>query len=374
MIEQHYYTRERKGIYSKTPGYDTIAKSNKLEDEFIIGTLHDLCFYEIPASLAGEENGSKYPVSLFCVNTEDNRMILGQSVFCGKDYTGQRNRYFTHNYVISEDERNEYIENPEKIIFSGGFVSDYDINKGSVISQVLKIKENREKDCFGSINELFSSTNLCKETFLNLIRACFDIAKHKKKIYIVLDSNLDNMEILAKGILKYLYRALPFDLRKRIGFITYMKEPKNKELINIVFLCKGSIKRINTELKSGYIFNIADNNFHLEGIDEEEHIFLDFIMDNIENKQKLNEFFYKAQTSIDDSKLDIRCYDNILNPLSLNPEETMITEENEEECGRKYNTDYEHQLKDVNKYKRKIYGIYKKINDFILKIKTKLTK
>lgn len=374
MIEQHYYTREKKGIYSKTPGYDTVAKSNKLEDEFIIGTLHDLCFYEIPASLAGEEDASKYPVSLFCVNTEDNRMILGQSVFCGKDYTGQRNRYFTHNYVISEDERNEYIENPEKIIFSGGFVSDYDINKGSVISHVLKIKENREKDCFDSINEVFSATNLCKETFLNLVKACFDIAKHKRNIYIVLDSNFDNMEILAKGILKYLYRALPFDLRKRIGFITYMKEPKNKELINIVFLCKGSIKRINTELKSGYIFNIADSNFHLEGIDEEEHIFLDFIMDNIENKQKLNEFFYKAQTAIDDSKLNIQYYDNILNPLSQNPEETMITEENEEGCGRRDNTGYENQLKEVNKDKRKIYGIYKKINDFILKIKTILTK
>lgn len=374
MIEQHYYTRERKGIYSKTPGYDTVAKSNKLEDEFIIGTLHDLCFYEIPASLAGEEDASKYPVSMFCVNTEDNRMILGQSAFCGKDYTGQRNRYFTHNYIIPEEERDQYIEDPDNIIFSGDFVSDYDINKGSVIPQVLKIKKRTEQDCFNSINEMFSATGLCKETFLNLIKACFDIAEHKRNIYIVLDSDFDNIEILAKGILKYLYRVLPFDLRKKIGFITYMKEPKNKELINIIFLCKGSIKRINTELKSGYIFSIADNSFNLEGIDEEEHIFLDFVMDNIENKQKLNEFFYKVHTAIGDSKLNIQYYDNALNPLSKDQKETMAAEENEEGCGCKDNTACENQLKEVNKDKRKIYGIYRKIKDFILRVKTRLTK
>lgn len=370
MIEQHYYTRERKGIYSRTPGYDTVAKSKNLEDDFIINTLHDLCFYEISSSLAGDEEISKYPVSMFCVNTEDNRMILGQSVFCGKDYTGQRNRYFTHNYIIPEEERNEYIENPEKIIFPEGFVGDYNIDKGVTIPQVLKIKEKTDQDCFNSIEDMFAATKMCRETFLNLIKASFDVAKYKKNIYIVLDSEDNTITTLAKGILKYLYRVLPFEIRRKIGFITYMKEPRNKNLINIIFLCKGSIKRITTEIKSGYVFDVAENSFHLEGIDEGKHVFLNFVMDNIENKERLNKFFYKAEEFIDNNKLSIYNYDNLLNPLPRHLKETLVKDKNKKNDEQESNIVYDNELKEIDN-ERSIYDVYKKIKDFIVKIKNR---
>ena len=315
MIEQHYYTRERKGIFSRTPGYDSVAKSKNLEDDFIINSLHDLCFYEAPSSLVGEEDVSKYPTSLFVVNTEDNRMVIGQSTFVGKDYTGQRNRYFTHNYIISEEERNEYIENPERIIFSGGFIFDYNIDKGTVIPEVAKIEQNSSEDCFQSIEDMFLATNMCNEIFVKLIKASFDGAKYGKKIYIVLDSDSSSMTMLAKGILKYLYRALPFEIRRKIGFTTYMKEPKNKNLINIVFLCKGSIKRITTEIKAGYVFDLADNSFYLDGLDDENHIFLQYVMNNIENGEILKDFFYKADKILSKDNLSIYKYDNIIKPI-----------------------------------------------------------
>lgn len=340
MIQQQYYTRERKGIFSRTPGYDTVAKSKGLNEEFITSTLQGLCFYEAPASLVGEEDTSKYPRALFCVNTEDNKMIIGQSVFAGKDYTGQRNRYFTHTYIISEDERDKYIVKPDRIIYSSGFAREYDIEKGIIISEASEIARSKNDDCFNSIEDMFLATGMNSELFINLIKACFDAAQYGKKIYIVLDSESSKVTELAKGMLKYLYRGLPFAVRRKIGFITYMKEPRMKDLINIVFLCKGSIKRLNTEIKAGYVFDLASKNFYLDEIDEEKNIFINFVMDNIENGETLNDFFYKADKSSAEDQLSISEYDGLLQPIEEKKTNVKIAEETKKKFEDKESVNY----------------------------------
>lgn len=308
MIEQHYYTRDRKGVFSKTPGYDTVAKSSGLENEFIINTLQNLCFYEAPASLAGEEDVFKYPVALFYANIE-NKMIIGQSLFGGKDYTGQRNRYFTHSYIIPEKERENYIENPEKIIYASGFQRDYDIEKGSTLKQISKISLNTKEDCFNSIEDMFSATGINRKIFEDLIKACFKSVKYCRKIYIVLDVDYSHINSTSKGIIKYLYRVLPFEVRRNLGFITYMKEPKIKDSINIIFLASGSIKRLSTEIQAGYVFDLSKEDFHLDDIDEEKHEFIEFVMDNIENIEKLKKFFFRVDSTLLEDRLDIYKYD-----------------------------------------------------------------
>ena len=359
MIEQQYYTRERKGIFSKTPGYDTVAKSKGLNEEFITDTLQGLCFYEAPAALAGEEDTSKYPRALFCVNTEDNKMIIGQSVFAGKDYTGQRNRYFTHNYIISADERDKYIADTDRIIYSNGFDREYDIEKGMIISQVSEIPRSKNDDNFNSIEEMFIATGMNSELFIDFIKASFDAAQYGKKIYIVLDSESNKVTELAKGMLKYLYRGLPFAVRRKIGFITYMKEPRMKDLINIVFLCKGSIKRLTTEIKAGYVFDLASKDFYLDGIDEEKHIFMDFVMDNIENEEALNDFFYKADKSSVEDKLSISECDRLLQPIEEKKTNIKIAEEAKKDLEDK---------ESVNYNSGEVASIWKKIINFIGKL------
>lgn len=310
MIDQHYYTRDKRGIFSKTPGYDTVAKSKGLEDKFVINILHELCFYEAPAKLAGEENIFKYPSALFYTNAE-NKMIIGQSVFGGKDYTGQRNRYFTHSYIISEERKEYYIENPEKIIYSSGFVRNYDIEKGNMLPQIWNIELSGNCQHFNSIEQMFLAANMDRRIFINLIKACFQSVKYCKKIYIVLNEDYSDMNCIARGILKYLYRAIPFELRRNLGFITYMKEPKIKDLINIIFLAQGTIKRFSTEIKAGYVFDFSQENFYLEDIHDEKHEFIDFVMENIENVQELKKFFHKVDNTILKDKFDIYTYDSL---------------------------------------------------------------
>ncbi|MFL0197579.1 hypothetical protein ACJDU8_18710 [Clostridium sp. WILCCON 0269] len=363
MIEQHYYTRERRGVFSKTPGYDTVAKSEGLENEFITNTLSNLCFYEAPASLVGEENILKYPPALFYVDTEDNKMVIGQSAFAGKDYTGGRNRYFTHSYIIPEEEKYKYIENPEKIIYSAGFVRDYDIEKGTTIPEISEIKLSRDDDYFNSIEDMFSAANIDREIFADLIKACFQSVKYHKKIYIVLDCEYSDMNSTAKGILKYLYRALPFEVRRNLGFITYMKEPKIKNLINIIFLGRGSIRRLSTEIKSGCVFDLSKGDFYLEDIDQKKHEFIDFVMNNIENTEKLKNFFYRADSVLLEDRLDIYKYDGLFkdSPHEKSEEKKCI---DNEKSPQEISTE---PLADESKDSTIFRIIYKKILKFLKK-------
>lgn len=337
MIGQQYYTRDIRGIYSKNPGYGTIAKSKNLDDDFIKNTLENLCFYEAPLSLLGEEDVIKYPYALFCANVEDSKMIIGRSVFAGKDYTGQRNRYFTHCYVISEQDADSLIEDPEKIIYSSGFESDYNVNLGMELEEINEIKTNFSEDIFPSFKEMLQAVSMDRETFVKLIKACFDSVKSNRKIYCTLPSE-DNIAVLSKGIMKYLYRALPFQIRRKVGFITYVKEPILKDFINIEFLCRDSIKRITTEVSSGYLFDLSKNEFCLEGIDEKNYEYINFVLDNIDNKCKLNSFFHDIYKSYSDDIISISDIDNIINPKEAGtvPEDINIDKIQSNKFGLKF--------------------------------------
>lgn len=352
MIYEQYYTRDRRGVFSKTPGYDTVARSSGLDDDFILNTLHNLCFYSAPQSLAGEQEKNKYPKSLFYVNTEDGRTVIGQSIFAGKDYTKERFRYFTHCYVISDDNRKKYIEDPDNIIYAAGFKEDYDIEMGSTIESVLQIKVDKSLDVFGSFKEMLKAASIDRTIFINMIKACFDAASFNKRIYIILDFN-ENTDKIERGILKYIYRSLPLAVRKKVGFITYVKQPEIKDLIHIEFIHSEGAKKSTRWIKSGYVFDIPNQKFYIDGIDEKEHAFIDFVMNNIEDKKTLSDFFHNAE-DICNGGLKIDEYDDILLPNRRNKESASKSKSQD---NPNLNSEGE---KLFDKMYRKFKGIFKK--------------
>lgn len=50
MITQQMYTRERRGVYRATEGFDTVAKSESLDNNFVKKILHPFCLYDAPPS------------------------------------------------------------------------------------------------------------------------------------------------------------------------------------------------------------------------------------------------------------------------------------------------------------------------------------
>ena len=170
MIKQQYYTREKSGLYSLNPGYNTIAKSESLEDAFVVKLLQEYCFYEAPFKLLNEKNYDKFPKAYTCINAPSGELVLGCSFFVPIDYEGKRSTYFTHNYVIPEKEKNSFIKNPEKIAYASGFKSSFDRTKGSILQEVTTIETNRLENDF---TDLLHQLKIDKKTFKQLIMACF---------------------------------------------------------------------------------------------------------------------------------------------------------------------------------------------------------
>ncbi|MFD1909599.1 hypothetical protein ACFSQ7_45025 [Paenibacillus rhizoplanae] len=95
MITQQMYTRERRGVYRSTEGFDTVAKSESLDNNFVKKILHPFCLYDAPAELTarGEKDEELYPAALHLFHTESNETVIGESRYLAADFTGQRSAF-----------------------------------------------------------------------------------------------------------------------------------------------------------------------------------------------------------------------------------------------------------------------------------------
>lgn len=329
MIKQHYYTRGKYGIYSDNPGYDTVAKSMGLSDEFIKEVLHKYCFYEIPAELLNESNYDKFPKAFTVFNIPSGEMIIGRTSFVPRDFEGKRSTFFTHNYVIPRDEKEEFIKNPNKIIYADGFKSSYTDVASSVLEDIKSIELESEEMGFSSFSDLLLKLKIKESTFKEIVMACFISVLRNRKIYIILDVDVAMLSFYARELLKFIYKALPYAVRRKLGFITYTKDYKSKDFIHIEFVSRGGIKSVNTEINAGFLFDFAQNRFLEEGIQAEEHEYLDFIVKNIDNEVKINNFIKEISDFCLDS-LDINEYDNYCKILLTSEEETAFRNNEED--------------------------------------------
>lgn len=307
MIQQHYYTRDKKGLYSVTPGYDTIAKSKGLNDELIKGVLHNYCFYEAPFELIEEENLNKYPKALMCFNVPSKEMVIGCSSFAGKDYTGQRNRYFTHNYVVSEVEKEFYIRNPERIfhaefktpVFNYSLLADdsHEMSE-TFLDELADIPSDKHSPEFFTKDQFFKELCIEESMYKKLLSACFDSVLNNRKIYIVLKVPVQELSKYSKQLMEYIYIGLPYVVRRNFGFITYVKDSKSKEYINLQFVAKDGISKTEAEQSFAYVFDFQEEKYLNVVTLENESAYLDFVWDNLDNPQVLDEYFSKSDKYI----------------------------------------------------------------------------
>lgn len=104
MIQQHFYTRERRGLYKNSAGYDTVAKSAGLSDAFVTKQIHPLCVYS---------GGGKPAFTL--AHFPCGRMLFGRAVHI-TDFTGQRTAFFMHNYIFPASRVGEFLADIEKLL------------------------------------------------------------------------------------------------------------------------------------------------------------------------------------------------------------------------------------------------------------------
>ncbi|WP_438348015.1 glycosyltransferase [Paenibacillus sp. FA6] len=302
LIQQQLYTRERRGIFRSTEGFDTIARSKGLDHSFIKKMLHPFCFYDAPAELSarGEKDTAMYPEALHLYHTDNDQTIIGRSVYQSADFTGLRSAFFTHNYVIPSERSEEVVANYASWLHAD-FVDTYDIEQGLDLPELnslpigVGINSSRTNTA-----TLLASLNMDEKMFKQLLFAVMTAVTSKKKVYISLDVPAEQISMVAKQLLEVLYGSLPYAFRKALGFLTYSKEPQSKKGIHVMFVERASLRPGDRNVEKDFTFDLVAKRVTNVDVDLSKPSYFDFAWSNLDRPERAESFYQFAEVMLAD--------------------------------------------------------------------------
>ncbi|MHA0856443.1 GAP1-N2 domain-containing protein [Paenibacillus sp. CMAA1364] len=301
-IQQQLYTRERRGIFRSTEGFDTIARSKGLDHSFIKKTLHPFCAYDAPAELSsrGEKDANLYPEALHLYRTEQGQTILGRSMYQSVDFTGLRSAFFTHNYVIPSQRSDEVVENYTRWLHAD-FVDTYDIEQGLDLPELdavpIRVQEQSSKK---DIATLLADLHIDEKIFKQMLFAVMTAVTSKKKVYISLDVPAEQISLYATQLLEVLYGSLPYAFRKELGFLTYSKEPQSKKGIHVMFVERGSLRIGDRNVEKDFTFDLVAKRVTNVDMDLTRPSYFEFAWRNLNDSKRGESFFQFATLMLSD--------------------------------------------------------------------------
>lgn len=302
-VQQQMYTRERRGIFRSTEGFDTIARSPGLDPSYIKKVLHPLCQYDAPAELMAraEKEGQEYPDALHVVHTETGETIVGRSVFQPADFTGLRSAFFTHHYVIPA----EFKDAPETDYLTwlnATFAERYDIEQGMELPELAAIPAKGRSASLtrDEALALLQELKIDEQTFKQLLFAAMASVAGKKKVYIVLDVEIEKLSEKAKQLMALLFGCLPYGIRRQLGFLTYAKDPQSKKGIQITFVEKGGLRLNDRSIEKDFLFELSVGRVFNADLDWADQPYLDFAWDNLGDPERAERFYQFAAQMLQD--------------------------------------------------------------------------
>lgn len=276
-ITQQMYTRERRGIYRSTEGFDTVAKSERLDNNFVKKILHPFCVYDAPAELAarGEKDEARYPAALHLFHPESGETVVGRSSYQAADFTGQRSAFFAHNFVVPAA-RGEEILRQYGDWLHADFAAELTGEPGTALPELASIPVGRR----GTRREaaaVLQSLGIGENMFKNLLQAVMTAVAGKKKIYVALDVPIAELTGHAVELTEILYSALPYEFRRRLGVITYANEPKSRKYIHLTFVEKGALRPGDRSIEKDFIFDLASGRTANVEFEQQRQPFADFV-------------------------------------------------------------------------------------------------
>jgi hypothetical protein len=330
-IQQQLYTRGRSGVFSSSPGYDTVAKSPGVENAFIKKVLHPLCSYYPPKALAslGEKDERKFPKSLLVSFLDSGELLLGQSVHKETDYTGERETFFSHNYIIPVESANEFVYSPEKLFGDISFITAHDVaEQGKSLDELDEIPIV-EKNEHPPLLMLLERASLTEEDFKQLLYAHLYSLVSKKKVFVTLKGDVTETSYLAKHMAYYLFHATPPEMRKYFGFSSYQAEPQSKKNMSLIFVEKGSIRTTDSNFSKDFIFDFATGktnvNENMEG-----HPYVEFAYDNLINYGVVQSSFFNFTSNalMDMPNVSLLLFNDLTQLFKIKEGDFSLYEEN----------------------------------------------
>lgn len=315
-IQQHCYTRSKRGLFSQSAGYDTVARSAGLTEDFIKSRLHPFCYYHPSKTLqALRVPAEEFPRALTVIQFPEGLMLLGQTVYVNSDFTGQRPTFFTHNYIL-----------PRPAVLTPGligtmlnftvFLTETDWEK---LTELEELPRHFDQTCRTEThtteqNDCQSVTEGCPPqpgtTCTNIGPLPFDEGRLRQLVYGVLEAIMGTKKVYVilpdlewvYPMLMWLYSHLPASAAQILGFTTYSREPENKKFLHLVFVEKGILSLTDSQITRDYVFDFDSGLFSesLPEVTEEilqgqiEEFILKFAMKTeIKDKEELEYGFDK---------------------------------------------------------------------------------
>lgn len=256
-IAQQMYTRERRGVYRMAEGFDTVAKSESLDNNFVKKVLHPFCLYDAPSELAarGERDETVYPTALHLFHADNGDTVIGQSRYQAADFTGQRSAFFAHNYIVPSSRAEEIVHNYGEWLHAD-FATSYEGELGGTLPELSSIpvmRKDRRPDPIAGLRLL----GIDEELFKALLQAVMLSVAGKKKIYVALNVQITELTERAVELTEILYSALPYEFRRRLGVITYANEPQSRKYIHLTFVEKSSLRPGDRSTEKDFTFDLA---------------------------------------------------------------------------------------------------------------------
>ena len=256
-IAQQMYTRERRGVYRMAEGFDTVAKSESLDNNFVKKVLHPFCLYDAPAELVtrGERDETVYPAALHLFHADNGDTVIGQSRYQATDFTGQRSAFFAHNFIVPASRAEEIVQSYGDFLHAD-FATSYEGELGGTLPELSSIpvmRKDRRPDPIAGLRLL----GIDEELFKALLQAVMLSVAGKKKIYVALNVPITELSERAVELTEILYSALPYEFRRRLGVITYANEPQSRKYIHLTFVEKGSLRPGDRSIEKDFTFDLA---------------------------------------------------------------------------------------------------------------------
>lgn len=290
-ILQQYYTRGRQGIFRSNEGYDTVAKSSGLDNTFIKKTLHPFCVYHAPRELQERAEGdlSQYPEALVCFHAESGEMVIGRSAFVGADFTGQRNTFFSHNYIIPAQRRDEFIKDPSKLFGIRTFATVHEDAMGKELPALEELPH--QMVATSDRKKWLMQLGIDERVFKQLLYAVMTSLSAKKKVFVSLNVEVSALSSVSAELLAILYSCLPYEMRRHFGFLTYSHEPESKKHINVMFVEKGSIRPGGGHSDKDFLFDFSQGRIYNVDLQEGVHEYLDFAWEFLNDSRIMASFY-----------------------------------------------------------------------------------
>lgn len=195
--------------------YRTISKSLSLSSKAEKVLLESYLKYdfvshsEAYSSICNEPEMITYVVSNLNNELSNNCLVMAKAGHMSNFTTPS---YYFHALIEKVDD--DFFKEDFFTIFNYQFINDRDVNNYN--------QYNIDNYKFSA--EYLNTVTLNNDQLITILATFMDNEKNNKKTKIIVDAKGDRYNQRAREILASIYHYLPYELRKRHGFITYTKE------------------------------------------------------------------------------------------------------------------------------------------------------